>query len=71
MTSTILENSLSGSVMKSSSRNASVAASEIKLSFLNKFRKRQKSRASYASEKIRVAFGESLEFKKIQLHIGT
>src|SRR5271154_3693159 len=42
-----------------------------KLSFLNKFQKRQESWASYDSEKTRVAFGESLEFKKILLQIAT
>jgi hypothetical protein len=44
---------------------------EMKLGFLDKFRERQKSRAWYAREKIRVAFREGIEVKKVFLQIGT
>ena len=43
----------------------------MKLSFLDKFLEGQKSRAWYAREKLRVAFGKGLLFSKSFLQIGT
>jgi hypothetical protein len=43
----------------------------MKLGFLYKFRKGQKSRAWRAREKIGVAGGKGLEFNKVLLQIGT
>ena len=44
---------------------------KMKLSLLDKFREGQKPRAWLGREKIGVAFGKALEFKKVPLQIGT
>ena len=44
---------------------------EMKLSFLNKFRKGQKWRPWRAREEIGVAIGKGLEFQEVLLQVGT